>query len=35
MYDNLGVSEVTGYLNIREEPKEDGKIIGKLTSKAG
>jgi len=27
MYDNLGVSEVTGYLNIREEPKEDGKII--------
>lgn len=35
MYDNLGISEVDGYLNIREEPKEDGKIIGKLTSKAG
>ena len=35
MYDNLGVSEVSSYLNIREEPKEDGKIIGKLTSKAG
>ena len=29
LYDNL-----EGYLNIREEPKEDGKIIGKLTSKA-
>ncbi len=35
MYGNLGVSEVQNYLNIREEPKEDGKIIGKLTSKAG
>lgn len=35
MYDNLGVSEVSNYLNIREEPKEDGKIIGKMTSKAG
>ena len=35
MYDNLGVSEVQNYLNIREEPKEDGQIIGKLTSKAG
>jgi cell wall-associated NlpC family hydrolase/SH3-like domain-containing protein len=35
MYDNLGVSKVDTYLNIREEPKEDGKIIGKMTSKAG
>ena len=35
MYGNLGVSEVQNYLNIRKEPKEDGEIIGKLTSKAG
>jgi len=35
MYDNLGISEVDSYVNIREEPKEDGKIIGKMTSKAG
>ena len=35
MYGNLGVSEVQNYLNIRQEPKEDGEIIGKLTSKAG
>ncbi len=35
MYDNLGVSEVSSYLNIREEPKDDGEIIGKMTSKAG
>ena len=35
MYENLGVSEVNNYLNIRETPEEDGKIIGKLTSKAG
>ena len=35
MYDNLGISEVTGYLNIRKEAGEDKEIIGKLTSKAG
>lgn len=34
LYDNLGISNVEGYLNVREEPKEDGKIIGKMTSKA-
>ncbi len=34
MYDNLGISNTTSYLNIREEPSENGKIIGKLTSKA-
>lgn len=34
MYDNLGISNVNNYLNIREEPKEDGKIIGKMTSKS-
>ena len=37
MYNNLGVSMVTSYLNIRETPEEDGvsNIIGKLTAKAG
>ena len=34
MYDDLGISNTTNYLNIREEPSEDGKIIGKLTSRA-
>ena len=34
LYDNLGISNVNNYLNIREEPKEDGKIIGKMTSKS-
>lgn len=34
MYDNLGISNVNNYLNIREEPKEDAKIIGKMTSKS-
>lgn len=34
MYDNLGISNVNNYLNIREEPKEDSKIIGKMTSKS-
>ena len=34
MYDNIGISNVNNYLNIRNEPKEDGKIIGKMTSKS-
>lgn len=33
-YDNLVISKVDNYLNVREEPKSDGKIIGKMTSKA-
>lgn len=33
-YAKLGISNVTGYLNIRKEPKADGEIIGKLPSKA-
>ncbi|MDO5415673.1 MAG: SH3 domain-containing protein [Lachnospiraceae bacterium] len=33
-YDNLVISKVNNYLNIRQEPKSDGKIIGKMTSKA-
>ena len=33
-YNNLVISKVNSYLNVREEPKADGKIIGKMTSKA-
>ena len=34
MYDHIGISNVQNYLNIRKEPKEDGDIIGKMTSKS-
>lgn len=34
MYDNLVISKVDNYLNVREEPSSDAKIIGKMTSKA-
>ena len=30
-YSNLGIAQVSGYLNIRETPSTDGKIIGKLS----
>lgn len=33
-YDHLVISKVNNYLNVRAEPKKDGKIIGKMTSKA-
>lgn len=33
-YSNLVISKVNNYLNVREEPKSDGKVIGKMTSKA-
>lgn len=33
-YAKLGISNVTGYLNIRKEPSENGEIIGKFPSKA-
>lgn len=33
-YDNLVISKVNNFLNVRAEPKSDGKIIGKMTSKA-
>ena len=33
-YKNLVISKVNNYLNVREEPSQDGKIIGKMTSKA-
>lgn len=35
VYTNLGVATVSGYLNIRKEPKEDGEIVGKLTHNGG
>ncbi len=35
LYENLGVSNVTSYLNMRDKPSEDGKIIGKMTSRSG
>jgi cell wall-associated NlpC family hydrolase len=35
LYDNLGVSKVDNYLNVRETPGDDTKIIGKMTSKCG
>ena len=34
LYKNIGISSVDNYLNVREEPSEDGKIIGKMTSKS-
>ena len=34
-YQNLGLVQVSGYLNIRETPSLDGKIIGKLSGDAG
>lgn len=33
-YENLVISKVNNYLNVRQEPKSDGKVIGKMTSKA-
>lgn len=35
VYTNLGVAIVDGYLNIREEPREEGRIVGKLTKNGG
>lgn len=29
-YSNLGLAQVSGYLNVREAPGESGKVIGKL-----
>ncbi|MEF9939842.1 MAG: SH3 domain-containing protein [Clostridium sp.] len=34
LYHNIGISGVDNYLNVREEPSEEGKIIGKMTSKS-
>ena len=34
MYKNIGISDVDNYLNVREEPSENDKIIAKMPSKA-
>ena len=34
-YKNLGIASVDNYLNVRQEPGEDAKVIGKLPSDAG
>ncbi len=34
-YKQLGVANVTNYLNVREEPSMSGKILGKLPMNAG
>lgn len=34
LYDNLGISNVQNYLNVRDQPSEEGKIIGKMPSKS-
>ena len=34
LYDNLGISSVDNYLNVRKEPSETAEIIGKMTSKS-
>lgn len=34
-YKNLGIANVDNHLNIRQEPSEDGKLIGKMTNNAG
>ncbi|MDD3413563.1 MAG: NlpC/P60 family protein [Lachnospiraceae bacterium] len=34
-YTNLGIANVENHLNVREEPLEDGKLVGKMTKNAG
>lgn len=34
LYDNLGISNVNNYLNVRTEPDENAKIIAKMPSKS-
>lgn len=34
LYQNIGISSVDNYLNVREEPSESGKVIGQMTSKS-
>ncbi len=33
-YQNLGIAHVDNHLNIRQEPNENGKLVGKLTKNA-
>lgn len=34
-YENLGIANVNDWLNVRDEPGEDGKVIGKMPKHAG
>ena len=34
-FSNLGIANVTNYLNVREEPSEDGKLVGKMSKNSG
>lgn len=34
LYDNLGISNVSNFLNVRDNPSEDGKVIAKMPSKS-
>lgn len=33
-YKNLGLANVDNHLNVREEPSEDGKLVGKMSNNA-
>lgn len=35
VYDRLGIAKVKNYLNVRQKPSEDSKIIGKMTKNTG
>ena len=34
-FSNLGIANVTNFLNVREEPSEDGKLVGKMSKNSG
>ena len=34
-YDRLGVARVDSYLNVRNKPGEDSKVVGKMTKNSG
>lgn len=35
VYDRLGIAKVDNYLNVRQKPSEDSKVVGKMTKNAG
>lgn len=35
VYDRLGIAKVKNYLNVRQKPSEDSKVVGKMTNNAG
>ncbi len=34
-FSNLGMANVSNYLNVREKPSEDGKLVGKMSKNSG